>query len=149
MKLLCIFLLLMGSLYSCTKTHDPENILREYIGYRFSENQSRGQLLEMTTGELQQNIEAMNDDEFAQFVNVSRYIKKDVRILTNKCTEAECYITYILKYDIVVDDKNKTHSAEIKKVAKLMNVDGDWKVADVNNIKTFFDSQKAIDIPAE
>lgn len=134
--------------FSCSKPNDPENVLREYIGYRFQQEQSKSRLVGMTADQLKQSIETMTDEEFVQFTDIAKYKKKGLRILTKKCTETECYITYILSYDIT-QEETKSYSAEIRKVAKLTSVDGVWKVADVNNIKTFYDSKKPIEVRAE
>ncbi|MCK5884846.1 MAG: hypothetical protein KAG61_14245 [Bacteriovoracaceae bacterium] len=135
-------------IFSCSKPNNPETVLREYVGYRFQKDQMKSKLLEMTAEQLKQSIEVMTEDEFIQFTDIAKYHKKGLRILTKKCTEIECYITYILKYDIT-NKATKSYSAEIRKVAKLTSVAGVWKVSDVNNIKTFYDSKVPIEVRAE
>ncbi len=148
MKLFYTLFLVSLLLFSCSKPNDPENVLRGYIGYRFQKDQSKAKLLGMTSSVLKQSIETMTDEEFAQFVDISKYQKRDIRILNKKCSVDECFITYTLSYDIT-QDGDKTYNAEIRKVAKLTREDEIWKVADVNNIKTFYDSKKPIDVKGE
>ncbi len=148
MKKTLIALALVLLTVGCTKKNDPENALLEYVNYRFNESQSRSKLLDMTAGELNMSLQQMTDEQYQQFSNVSKYKRGNFNISLKKCTEDTCYITYTLKYD-VMDNQTKTLSAEIKKVAKLILDNKVWKVADVSNVKTYFDSKQPIDISAE
>ncbi|MBT3584967.1 MAG: hypothetical protein HN509_08675 [Halobacteriovoraceae bacterium] len=133
---------------SCTKKKTPEEMLTDFVNYRFSSNQDRQTILEKTTGGLNVKIASMSDDEFAAFVDLKGFRKKKLKINLKKCTEKQCFITYTLGYDqkIRENEKKEPFSVEIKKIAELHLDSGIWKVNDVNNVKTYYNSQENIDV---
>lgn len=141
-----ILLLAISLLTSCTKTNDPEIALKEYVDLRFSnENISRNDVLKRTSGTLQQQISNMSDDEFTKF-QTKNLKKRAFRILSTKCAKDECFVTYSIKYDTFDNSDGKVFTSEIKKIAQLQKENNEWKIVDVNNIKTFHDSKKALEI---
>lgn len=148
MKYIISILFIVLTLTSCTKVNDPESILKKYIDYRFSTVQSKGTLLDMTAGELYVGIDSLSEEEFESFKTTSKMKMTGLKVLSKKCTETECYITFVIRYD----QKNLPESfvkAQVKKIAKVINEEGSWKVADVNNVKTHYNNETPLDISAE
>ncbi len=148
MKKTLVALSLLVLVFGCTKKNDPENALLDYVNYRFEKSQGRDKLLDMTSGELNLSIQQMTDEEFQKFSDVAKYRRGNFNVSLKKCTDDTCFITYTLKYDMMEQDV-KTLSAEIKKVAKLVREGQVWKIADVSNVKTYFDSKQPLDISVE
>jgi hypothetical protein len=137
-------------LSACNFDNSPESSLRHFVNYRFSSGQSRDQLLELTTGKLNQDIKQMDDATFEKFIQTSNLASKKLKISLNNCQEERCFITYTLNY---LQDYKKTkgqskeksgYDIAVKKIAELHFVDGDWKIASVNNIKTSINSNETI-----
>ena len=126
------------------KAQTPEEVLREYITYRFSSEQTKEKLLEFTTGETSSKVESLTEDQFKSYINTGIYRLKDIKVVLKSCTENTCSITYILSY-------NRTQGEpllnEIKKVAELELVEGSWRIKDVSTVKTYFESEVPIDVP--
>ena len=53
------------------------------------------------------------------------------------CQENECFITYIVKYSKFENGKNILN-AETKKIAQITKESENWRIVDVNNIKTYY-----------
>ena len=49
----------------------PEQALKNYINYRFSSSQTKGKLLEMSTGNVQAQIAVMDEEGFEKYYNTS------------------------------------------------------------------------------
>lgn len=142
MKFFLISLLIV-ILGGCTKKVGPEQALRGYINYRFSKGQDKASVLNKVTDKLHKKIDMMAEQDFKRFSNVKGLKQKKVNILLKKCSDMDCNITYTLSYEIY-DESEKVFSAEVKKIAELKKVENTWKVSDVSNIKTFYDSKEII-----
>ncbi len=141
--LLTILIVLVLS--GCVEDNTPENMLRDYVNYRFSKKaQSKSYLLKKTTGEMHKKIKGMNDEEFNKFAVLRNYKKRNLKILSKRVDGDKCFITYYIKYDTFKMGQ-KVFTSEIKKSAKLIKLDNAWKVSNVFNIKTYHDSKNPID----
>ncbi len=145
MRLCNIFVLFaVGlSLFACNDQKDPQSVLLKYIDYRFAANQTKDELLKMTTGNLYQSITMMTDEDFEQFKKVDSRRKKAVNIRLANCSAERCSITYVISYQEL---QNEQTVVEAKKIATLEKVDGNWKLSDVDNVKTYINAQTPIDI---
>lgn len=132
-----IFLFL---LYSCSGSNSPEGVLKEYIRYRFSDEVSRKGLLSRTTGSYQEEIQNMDEESFKDFAKLENKQLSQIKVLHKNCQETTCALTYYLKFKTIGKDKNPEFTSEVKKVAKLQKVDGEWKLNDVSTIKTHHES---------
>ncbi|MBP5297185.1 MAG: hypothetical protein J6Y94_07645 [Bacteriovoracaceae bacterium] len=74
---------------------------------------------------------------------MDRLKKKKFKITLQKCTPRQCFITYIIQYD-VQEVKVTDFAIEAKKIAELRLVDGHWKVADIVNQKTYIEAKQSI-----
>jgi hypothetical protein len=126
------------------KAQTPEEVLREYITYRFSPDQTREKLLEFTTGEISAKVEALTEDQLKRYTNTGIYQLKNIKVVLKSCSEKACSITYILSFSRTKGDSLLN---EIKKVAELEDVGGSWRVKDVSTVKTYFESDVPIDVP--
>lgn len=143
MKLIIILGLIL-TIFSCSEKDGPEQVLTKFVNYRFSKNQKKEKLLEMTTGDFYQAISAMSGEEFEVFSRLS-IKKKRFRILNTRHNGPKCSISYFIKYDVFKNNE-KVSSVETKKIAVLKNIEGVWKILDVSNIKEFHDATKSIDV---
>lgn len=130
----------------CNKEKSPKETLGSYIKYRFSENQSKNKLLAYTTGVLEAKISQMSEEDFKNFIDISKYKMKDFKIVLSKCVSNQCYLTYLLKY---AQGASNGYDIEIKKIAELSRIDKTWKISDVNSVKSFINAKENIDITPE
>ncbi|MBT6325907.1 MAG: hypothetical protein HOJ35_08055 [Bdellovibrionales bacterium] len=143
MEKLSSILVLLLMITACKSEYGPQESLRNYVNYRFSSDQTKEETLSLLTGQLYSEIKKMDDQEFDQFSRVNEINKKKFKILANNCEEKKCFITYIVKYE-KFDNKDKSFLVDTKKVAELLYVDNEWKISDVSNIKTFYNSLEEI-----
>ncbi len=137
------FVLLLVICASCTKTTSPEKALKEFVDYRFSIVQTKDWLLAKTVGPFNQRIAEMGPESFAQFIDTKPFKKRRFSILSNRCTDVDCFVTYILVYDNF-RDSILTATTEVKKVAQVRLVDGEWRIFDISNVKTYLDMKEPI-----
>lgn len=130
---------------SCKREVSPERSLQNFIEYSFSSNQSRDRLATMTAGELKNQILDMNDEEFEVYTDMSRFELRRFRIERSQCSETECFITYIIRYG-QFEGEERAFDAEVRKIAELTLDQNTWKISDVKDVKTFYDSKKGIDL---
>lgn len=141
MKLLILFLFITGCQYKA----GPEKILEDFINYRLSGNQEKDFYLESTTGKMKDFIGSMGPEEFQNFTKADRFSNSKIKIDFKKCSEKQCSITYTIKYDYSSEEEGtKGFESEIKKVAQLENEEGQWKISDLMNVKTFIKSNEPI-----
>lgn len=145
-KFICILALLTS--FSCTKKSTPEGALKSFIEYRFDSSQSRDDLLDMTSGLLNENISAMNDEDLKKFLNVKDLKRRRLTVLVKSCEPTSCFLTYVLRYS-QGSEKPKEFGVEVKKIAKIVKLGETWKISEISNIKTYIDSKKSLDISAE
>ena len=143
-----LYLLSLFFLTSCNNRTTPEEVLANYVQYRFSPNQTKQGLLQKLSGDMYDNISAMNENEFSEFTQMSKYKKKKFKINTQKCSSDQCLITYTVQYEVLAQDGKSNFIAEVRKTAEINHFDGKWKISAINNVKTFFDAEGAI-IPIE
>ncbi len=142
MKYLIVFLVILAS---CTKKRSAEDVLSNFVKYRFKSAQNKADLLEKTTGVLHQRIADMDETSFKQFAKNKHLKMRKYRINLARCSEAACFITYTLSYDHS-GKVGRKYETEVKKIAELKKEEGHWRIADVSNIKTYIDSKIPLSI---
>jgi len=142
LRLLICFFILQGCFPR--KAVNPEDALREYISYRFSPDQNKEKLLELTAGELKAKVESLTDEQFKRYINTQMYRLKNLKVVLKSCTATTCSITYILSYNKI---EGEGLLNEIKKIAELEQIEGSWKIKDVSTVKTYFESDVPIEVP--
>jgi hypothetical protein len=132
-------------LISCKKENNAEGSLKSFINYRFSKNQNKEGILEKMTNPLKEKYETLTPEEFDQLLLTTNLKVTRLKILNSNCEKEEvCYVTYLLNYDTFNEKNEKSFSTELKKIAELRLVDKQWKIADVNNVRTYHDSKEEI-----
>jgi hypothetical protein len=140
--LLSAFLIIFG----CSDgAKSPEGLLKMYAKDISTQNVDKDYYLKYTTGRLRESVEQMSDKDIKTLSRASQLTGVKVNILKKNCQEKKCSLTYIISYNSKTSD-NVTFSTEVKKVAELEKIDGDWKIASVLNMKTHHESKKPIDI---
>lgn len=140
-------LLLMLILISCSKgAKTPEGLVKMYIEDITTKTLSRDYFEQYTTDDLYNKIETMNDDDFQKFASLKMVKNAKVEITNKSCiSDEQCSLTYIVKYDYNGKD-NKSFKSEVKKLAIVKQIEGNWKLSEVSNIKTYLDSQTPIEV---
>ncbi len=144
-KSFCLIVFCSSLFFGCNSQKGPEETLRNFVNYRFSSSQDKGKTLSYVTGTLEEKIVEMSDEDYKLFEKTTEYKKKKLRINLKKCTENQCFITYTLSF-FKKTGEQKSASLEVKKIAELKKTDKSWKIADVNNIKTYIESKEPIDV---
>lgn len=88
----------------------------------------------------------MNDKEFDHFTKNIKYKKKKFKVILKKCNDSRCFITYILTYAQPLPN-NPDFEIEVKKIAELKNQEGLWRITNVNNVKSYIEGLKPLEIP--
>ena len=148
MKLMPLLLALLFTLLailgaSCDKANTADKALESFINYNFKSGQKMDDFLAMTTGGLHQKLATLSPPEIQEFLGVDNLKKKKLKITLQKCTSQQCFITYIVQYD-VQEAAAPDFAVEAKKIAELQLIDGRWKVADIVNQKTFIEAKQSI-----
>lgn len=140
-----IFVILISVfLVSCQKKNGAESTLMDFINYRFTSGQTKEKLLEYTAGKLHSLIEGMTEEEFEQFAKMEAAKKRKVEINFKNCEEEVCYLTYTVSYSSDVGGK-EAFKVDAKKIAELRKSQDEWKVADVSDIKSYYEGTNIID----
>lgn len=147
------FLVIACALFtsSCGKKTSPESALTDYINDRFSSFQTREGISQRLTGVLLEKVRAMNDEEYKEFADFSRYKKEDVKIMSKNCETDKCFVTYVIKFSTFENqgDKKEAFFSESRKVAELHFVDDSWKLYDVHNVSVYHDALSPIEVPGK
>ncbi len=141
------YIVLMVLFIACSKDiKTPEGLLVKFTEDVTTSNMDRDYYYEFTTGKMKEEIENLSDEDFEKYRDLSRVKNAKVDILKKNCpTQTECSLTYIIKYDQEGTVKKEDgFKSEVKKVAKITQVDTVWKINEVSNIKTYHESTKAI-----
>jgi len=140
-KYLIIFLVL----FSCMKKKSsPVNVLKSFIEIRFEKILDKEIIEDFLTGDLLSKFKNYSDDDYDKLFD-KKLKFKNIDILHKNCEEKSCFITYIIKYK-KIENNLTTLNAETKKIAQIIKVDDHWKISDVNNIKTYYQSKKELKI---
>ncbi len=142
MKYIALLVFLVGCF---SKGDSPEAILREFVESRLEKVVSRDYVLGHTTGKMRVSIEAMNDEEFAKFADLTAYKRDTFKVISKSCQEKRCYLTYSLAYRKKSEFEG-TWNSEVKKIAEILWVEGKWLIADVSNIKTYHETNQTIEV---
>jgi hypothetical protein len=146
-KLLLGVLVLTTLFWSCTKKEKaPDSYLKSFVEEFFKTEIKKEDLIEKTSGRLKVSIESMTDDEFKSFSNPSTLVANSFEILSSACQEESCYLTYRLSYKTKSPDSQGEWSTQVKKIAHLQKFDKDWKVEDIENIKTFHETAQPLEV---
>ena len=137
-----ILLLSLIMVFSCNKESSPESSLENLVSMRF-DGSSRSEILEIVTGKLHDQISNMSEENIKLFLENEGLRNRGLTITLKNCEGTKCYLTYILKYN---DERPQgtTFKVEVKKIAQIDLIEGEWLISDISNVKTYIDSKKEI-----
>ena len=139
MKMIFVVTLMM-LMIACDKgAKTPEGVLTKYMTDITSKKVDREYFAKYTSGKLLETVEALSDEEFIKFVDMSKIRNPQISISNKNCDGDKCSLTYIIKYD-VVGGSTKQFESEVKKVATVEKDGEIWKISEVSNIKTYHES---------
>lgn len=143
-------LLLLAIVVSCSKgPSTPEGLIEMYVSDVTTKSMTKSYFEKYTDGDLWESISSLSEEEFSKFTTLKKVKNAKVQIANKDCSaNNECRLTYVVKYSISGDDKSNFNS-EVKKVADVRQVDGNWKIFKVSNIKTFVDSNTPLEVLEE
>ncbi len=131
-------------LFSCTaKIDSPEYALREFTDKRFNKMIDKKNIANYVSGKLLEEISSMTNDEFSLYNELDDLRKKRFKISNKRCEKNKCYITYIISYETVRDEKIE-FKTETKKIAEVIKTQDGWRVAEVTHLKTYHDSKQSL-----
>jgi hypothetical protein len=139
-----LIVLFLGGCFN-QRPQGPEDVLRTFINYRLSSSQSKQELLDLSTGKMRAQIEAMPEENFKKFTNTSMFRLNSIEITLKSCNPNHCTITYVLKYSKMSGDTTSA-SNEIKKMAEIEKEGGQWKISGVSTVKTYLDIKDPINL---
>ena len=143
MKILLMTLLVLAS---CTKGENSAKGALQSLANAFEEkNVSKEFLLSKTTGKLNQEIQDSNDSEWENYFGTGIAGPYKIYFEQETCNKIQCVVTYIVKYKQASEDKENSQ-IEVKKVATVVLVDGNWLVAEITNIKTHIENKNDLKI---
>lgn len=140
-------LLVLLFLVSCSYSPDsPEGLVKMFVKDTSSKSLGRDYYEKYTTGELLEAADELTDEDLenSKMANVK---KAKTNILSKKCeSDEKCVVTFIVEYDYQFKDKGlKSYENEVKKIAEIVKVEGNWKLSNVTNLKTFISAQDPIE----
>jgi len=139
-----LFLAVIVAITGCFGGPDsPEGLLKMYVNDVSNKKLDRDYYNKYTTGKLQSVIESMSDEDLEKYSDKSSIKNPKVKILKKSCEDSKCILTYIVSYETYTNDA-KSFISEVKKLAEVLKDDGNWKIADVTNMKTYHESLEPI-----
>lgn len=146
MKLFALICILFLAISCDSKHQGPAETLTRFVDYRFSDSQNKEGLLRFMTSKASEEIAAMNDEDLKSLFKTEKFRKRNFKIISEKCTQDQCFMTYVLEYDVLATNSARDFVTEVKKIAELQKIGEEWKVANIDNIKTFIDATRPIDV---
>jgi hypothetical protein len=144
MKVILFGLLFL--LASCLQDDlSPEAALKSFVEDRIGNVVTREYILGKVTANMKQSLENISDEEFAKFADMRNVKKNSFKVLSKSCQDKRCFLTYSISYITTDASKNtSTYNSEVKKIAEVVNENGKWLIAEVNNIKTYHEALEPI-----
>jgi|GEM_PF-657007 hypothetical protein len=131
-------------LSACQEEQTPESGLRSYVNYTHSTNATKDGFIELSTGDLRAALETMDEGQFDTFIEQMKHsIQKDFDINKKNCQELKCFITYTIEYDAQSKGKS-VYSVDVRKIAELVKEDEKWKIASVENVKSYYEGSSEL-----
>lgn len=135
-----LLILLVG----CTGAKSPRALLENVLSKRQSNSLTQDYMLSITHGPLRDEVASMSEEDYDKYASDLGVTQGHYKILSENCeSETKCTVTYILNYKST-ENEEKIFSSEVKKVASLEKVDGNWKLLDMSNIKTYHEGLEPI-----
>lgn len=140
------FICLCVLVVSCDKkSEQPEDVLSNYVTQFLSKSLSKNDAISHLGKNLKTSIEEMDEAEYSSYLEKNSFEKRSFRILLKNCNELKCQMTYVVKYRQKTL-ATKEYNVDVKKIAQLEKIEEEWKITDIENVKTFIDAKNPIDI---
>lgn len=145
MKMIFFLIVFISSslFFSCNFQGEPEHALRGFINYRTSDDQQKDFYLKNSSGKMLEFFEKMDDMEFKKYASIKRIVSKKLKLNLKKCSDKTCSITYTISFRRS-GVENTNVETEVKKIAELVKDEGNWKIADIVNIKSHFEFKEPL-----
>jgi hypothetical protein len=132
------------TLSACQDDQTPESGLRSYVNYIHSTSATKDGFVERSSGELRAALETMDESEFETFIEQMKHsVQKDFDINKKNCEELKCFITYTIEYDAQSKGKS-VYNVDVRKIAELVKEDESWKIASVENVKSYYEGSSEL-----
>lgn len=129
---------------SCQKEVSPEAGLRSYVNYASTGSATKEGFLERSTGDLRASLETMDEEQFKIFSEQMKHsVRKDFDIHKKNCQELRCFITYTLEYE-AQSKEQAIYRVDVRKIAELVKEDEQWKIASVENVKSYYEGSSEL-----
>lgn len=140
-----LFLLIfMLAIVSCTKgAKSPDGLVKMFAKDIATKKLDMDYYEKFTTGEMWSQIQDMGEEEFEKNTRMVNVTDVKIKILNKICEGSKCVITYNAQYKTKNKEEGNFES-EVKKIAEVQQDGEFWKVAKVTNLKTYHESNKAI-----
>lgn len=136
MKYFLLFTVLMAA--SCTKKSTPEGFLKEYIYSRYGKKVKKDYILSKATGNFYEEVSSIDGEKLESLLDLSKFSLKKFKVLSKDCGNNTCTISYSIKY------KQAKDTVSSKKIVELSKVEDAWRISQVNNVKTFIESEQIV-----
>ena len=152
MKLVLITLIsLFGlSFLGCQSESTPETVLDKYVKARFSGGMDKDDVLGYLEGPFYDFVEEMDEEEFANFIDLKNLKLNFIKILDKRCDIGKCYVTYLIDYSLMNEsqsgNKKTDFQTQVKKVAEITGSEKNWKISKIDNLKTLHLAKEPINI---
>lgn len=132
-------------LFSCTRgAETPEGLIKMFAKDVSTKKLDMDYYEKFTTGAMWKQISEMDEEEFQEKTRITNVENVKIKILSKNCENDKCIITYIVTYK-TKSSSEKSFSTEVKKIAEVhKSEDKFWKIAKVNNLKTYHESNGPI-----
>lgn len=128
----------------------PEGVIKKYISEVTKSEKDIEQLRELLTGELDEQLEGLSSEEVTEFFEIGAIKSTKVNITKTSCDQEDiCFVTYNLSYETIDEAQKPDFETQVRKVAKVVKVDGSWKIAEISNVKTYHEAQNAIEVDSK
>ncbi len=146
--ILCAILTISGCTPSEKKGGDAKKTLSDYISKSFAVRaiDDRNELLKYMTGDAKTRLSSWSEEQFRQaFIETKRQFVK----LSFKDEKTPSPTQLLLTYELTYLDQNKSFEAKItnKKLATLVQENGQWFISDVKNIKELIEYKDELSLP--
>lgn len=127
---------------------DPKKRLSEYISRSFAVKalDDKNELLKYMTGDAKTRLSSWSEEQFRQaFIDSKRQFVK----LSFKEEKTPSPQQMLLTYELTYLDQNRSYEAKVtnKKLATLVQENGQWFIADVKNIKELIEYKDELSLP--
>jgi len=137
-------LIILFGLLSCTPSDEsPKEVLVKFVNLRFSNNQSLEKIKSYLGPDLSGQLEKLTQEQIDNYIGLNKRKLMKIKINAETCDGVKCLLTYTITYEEKMD-KNDQVSVETKKIAELQKLDGNWKIINIDEVKSYLNYKEPI-----